>query len=106
MDGPKPQPQQPRELSAGQVRAVARLTRLHLTDAEVERMRGQLSAILRHFESLSKVDTTGVEPTGHTTDSHSVMRDDVPAPSLDRDRVLSNAPDREGEFFRVRPVLE
>jgi aspartyl-tRNA(Asn)/glutamyl-tRNA(Gln) amidotransferase subunit C len=106
MDGHRPQPQQQRELSAGQVRAVARLTRLQLTDDEVERMRGQLSAILRHFESLAKVDTTGVEPTGHTTDSNSVMRDDVPAPSLDRDQVLSNAPDREGEFFRVRRVLE
>lgn len=106
MDSHRARPQQSGELSAGQVREVARLTRLHLTDAEVESMRGQLSAILRHFESLSRVDTTGVAPTGHTTDSQSVMRDDLPAPSLDRDQVLSNAPDREGEFFRVRTVLQ
>jgi aspartyl-tRNA(Asn)/glutamyl-tRNA(Gln) amidotransferase subunit C len=69
-------------------------------------MRGQLSNILKHFESLSQVDTSGVEPTGHTTDAHSVMREDVPTPSLPREKVLANAPDKEGEFFRVRPVLD
>lgn len=94
------------QLSSEQVRAIAKLTRLRLTDDEVEQMRGQLSAILRHFQSLAQVDTTGVGPTGHTTDAHSLMRDDAPAPSLPRDAVLANAPDREGEFFRVRPVLE
>ena len=94
------------QFSSEQVRAVARLTRIHLTDEEVERMRGQLSAILKHFDSLSKVDTTGVEPTGHTTEANSVMREDRAAPSLPRDYVLANAPDKEGEFFRVRPVLE
>ncbi len=69
-------------------------------------MRGQLSAILGHFESLSRVDTTGAGATGHTNESHSVMREDTASPSLPRDTVLANAPDKEGEFFRVRPVLE
>lgn len=69
-------------------------------------MRGQLSAILLHFQSLSTVNTTGVEPTGHTTDAHTVTRPDEPGPSLPRAAVLANAPDSEGEFFRVRPILE
>lgn len=94
------------QLSEQDVRAVARLTRLHLTDDEIARMRGQLSAILGHFQSLQQVDTQGVEPTGHTNDSHSVMRPDTPSESLPRDVVLSNAPDQEGEFFRVRPVMD
>jgi aspartyl-tRNA(Asn)/glutamyl-tRNA(Gln) amidotransferase subunit C len=93
-------------ISAAQVRGIAALTRLRLTDAEVEVMRGQLSAILGHFESLSRIDTAGVEPAGHTTDSDSVFRDDVTLPPLPRSDVLSNAPDTEGEFIRVRPVLE
>ncbi len=105
MSGSKPHAQAG-QFSSEQVRAVARLTRLHLTDEEVEQMRGQLSAILKHFESLSRVDTADVEPTGHTTEAHSVMREDRVSPSLPRDRVLANAPDKEGEFFRVRPVLE
>ena len=94
------------QLTAEQVRAIARLTRLKLSDEEVERMRGQLSAVLSHFQSLAKVDTAGVEPTGHTTDADSVMRPDVSRKSFPRDTVLANAPDSEGGFIRVRPVLE
>ncbi len=94
------------ELSTQQVKAFARLTRLKLSEDEVERMRGQLSAVLTHFQSLARVDTTGVDPTGHTTDANSVVRPDIAGPSLTRDAVLANAPDTEGEFIRVRPILE
>ena len=69
-------------------------------------MRSQLSDILAHFQSLSSIDTDGVEPTGHSTDSHTVLRDDEPADSLARDQVLANAPRIDGEFIRVRPVLD
>ena len=92
-------------LSADDVRHVAALTHLALTDEEVERMRSQLSAVLEHFQSLQAVDTTGVEPTGHSTDVRSIMRDDEPGDSLDRSSVLANAPHSEDDYFRVRPVL-
>jgi aspartyl-tRNA(Asn)/glutamyl-tRNA(Gln) amidotransferase subunit C len=69
-------------------------------------MRIQLTNILSQFQALASVDTEGVEPTGHTTDSHTIMRTDEPHPPLERDDVLQNAPDRDGEFVRVRPVLE
>ena len=92
-------------LSAKDVRHVAALTHLSLTDEEVERMRSQLSAVLDHFQSLQTIDTAGVEATGHSTDVHSVMRDDEPRDSLQRADVLANAPHTEDDYFRVRPVL-
>ena len=69
-------------------------------------MRVQLTNILSQFQALASVDTEGVEPTDHTTDVHSIMRIDEPHPPLEREDVLQNAPDRDGEFMRVRPVLE
>ncbi|MBM3956659.1 MAG: Asp-tRNA(Asn)/Glu-tRNA(Gln) amidotransferase subunit GatC [Gemmatimonadetes bacterium] len=93
-------------LSAEEVRHIARLTRLGLGDDEVERMRVQLADILAYFQSLAAVDTEGVEPTGHSTEIDTVMRDDVPAASLDRQEVLENAPDQNGEFFRVPRILD
>ena len=93
-------------LSADDVRHIARLTRVGLGDDEVERMRVQLTDILAQFQSLAQVETEGVEPTGHSTDIHTVMRDDVAAPSLAREEVLGNAPDHNGEFFRVPRILD
>ncbi len=93
-------------LSAEEVRQVARLARVGLTDGEVEQMRGQLSNILGHFDVLGHLDTDGVEPSSHSVDLESVTRDDVVEASLPPDEVLSNAPDREADFLRVRAVLE
>ena len=69
-------------------------------------MRSQLSNILAHFQTLAQLDTQGVPPTGHTTDAHSVMRDDEEMAALDREQTLANAPFIDGEFVRVRPVIE
>ncbi|HCV28630.1 MAG TPA: Asp-tRNA(Asn)/Glu-tRNA(Gln) amidotransferase GatCAB subunit C [Dehalococcoidia bacterium] len=93
------------ELTTDEVRHIAALTRLGLSDDEVEMMRGQLSSILRVFESLQQVDTEGVEPTGHTTEVRTVLRDDAPRESLGRDGILKNAPDSEAGYVRVRPIL-
>ncbi|MDA1256834.1 MAG: Asp-tRNA(Asn)/Glu-tRNA(Gln) amidotransferase subunit GatC [Chloroflexi bacterium] len=93
------------ELTADDVRHIAALTRLGLSDDEVEMMRGQLSNILRVFESLQQIDTEGVEPTGHTTEVRTVLRDDTPHESLRREQILENAPDSEAGYVRVRPIL-
>ena len=93
-------------LSADDVKHIARLAALRINDDEVQTMRRQLSDILAHFQTLAELDTEGVPPTGHTTDAHSVMRDDEDMPALERDRTLANAPFVDGEFVRVRPVIE
>ncbi len=93
-------------LTEDDVRHIARLAALRIDDDEVETMRSQLSDILAHFQTLAELDTEGVPPTGHTTDAHSVMRDDEEMPALDREQTLANAPFVDGEFVRVRPVME
>ena len=88
------------------VEHVARLTRLALTEAELERMREQLNSILAHLDTLRAVDTEGVEPTSHAVDVVNVMRDDEVEPCFPPDAMLANAPDRSGELFRVPRIIE
>lgn len=93
-------------LSREDVLHVARLARIALSDEEVERFQAQLSDILDHFDVLRLIDTEGVPPTAHTLDLVNVERDDEVRPSMPVEDVLRNAPVREGDYFRVRAVLE
>lgn len=93
-------------LSSDEVRHIASLARLALAEAEVERLREQLSGILEHFELLGELDTSGVEPTAHTLPLTNVMRDDVARPSLSVEDVLSVAPRTESAYIRIRAVFE
>jgi aspartyl-tRNA(Asn)/glutamyl-tRNA(Gln) amidotransferase subunit C len=88
------------------VEHVARLARLALTEAELERMRVELAAILQYIEKLEAVDVEGVEPTSHAVPLVNVMRDDEVDPSVEREAMMSNAPDRSGEYFRVPRIIE
>ena len=89
-----------------QVVHIAALARIGISDAEIDAYAGQLSDIIDQFEILNELETTGVEPTGHAGDLRGVMRDDTTADSLSPEEALRNAPRREGEFFRVKAVLE
>ena len=94
------------QISSDEVRHLALLCRVAMTDDDVELMQEQMSNILSNISVLNQVDTEGVEPTGHSVDLVSVMRDDEVKPSLGRDDILANAPTRDGDFIRVRAVLE
>ena len=94
------------KLSREEVLHIARLARLGLTEAEVDRLREQLSDILENFEILQQVDTSNVPPTAQSVALQNVMRKDEVAPSLPPKEVLANAPREEGGCFRVRAVLE
>lgn len=93
-------------LSTADVQHIATLAAIDIDDDAIEDMRKQLSGIFRHFQRLQEINTEGLEPTSHTTDANTVLRDDVASEPLSRDDVLSNAPDPDGEFVRVQPVLE
>ena len=93
-------------LSAEEVRHVALLANLHLTDEEVEKYRHQLTGILEHVQSLQRIDCTGVEPTGHATASSTVMRADEAEKPLEVEQVIGNAPTSSGEFIKVKAVLD
>jgi aspartyl-tRNA(Asn)/glutamyl-tRNA(Gln) amidotransferase subunit C len=92
-------------LSADEVRKVADLARLELTDAELALMPPQLSAIVDYMNQLQQVNTDGVEPLAHALDVHDVFRDDVPGQSLPPNEALANAPARKGDYYRVPPVF-
>lgn len=93
-------------LNAEQVRWVAHLSRLQLSDAEVDTMARQLSAILNYVDQLKQVSTEGVEPLAHPLKVHNVFRPDEPGACLSADEALANAPDRQGDFFAVPAVLD
>jgi aspartyl-tRNA(Asn)/glutamyl-tRNA(Gln) amidotransferase subunit C len=88
-------------ISRDEVLHVARLARLELTDDEVERFRGQLNAILEAVGKVAELDLAEVEPTAHPLELVNVWAEDEPRPSLSVEQALANAPDREGDFFRV-----
>ncbi len=94
------------KITRAEVEHVARLARLELTEGEKERMTAQLDAILGYIDTLNALDTSGVEPTTTVIPMGSVMREDAVRPSLDREEVLANAPDREDVFFRVPRIIE
>ena len=85
---------------------VAHLARLTLTDEELDVFTGQLGAVLEHAADVEALDVAGVPPTAHPLPLSNVLRDDEPAPCLDRDEVLAQAPAVEDGRFRVPPVLE
>ncbi len=93
-------------ISRDQVEHVAHLARLGLGDEEIDRLQQQLSQILGHMQALDAVDTSAIPPTAQVIPVSSVMRDDAVRPSLPVEDVLRNAPSREGNFFKVPPVLE
>ncbi|MGE3076931.1 MAG: Asp-tRNA(Asn)/Glu-tRNA(Gln) amidotransferase subunit GatC [Dehalococcoidia bacterium] len=93
-------------LTSEEVLHIARLARIALTEADVQRFTAQLSGILDHFTALSAVDTEGLEPTAHPLPLSNVMRDDLVSPSLSQDAALANAPRTEDGYVRVRAVLE
>ncbi len=92
-------------ISADDVRHVARLARLELTEEEVELFAGQLEAVLEHASDVEALDTGGVAPTAHPLPLANVLRDDVVRPGLDRDEVLAMAPAAEDGRFRVPRIL-
>jgi aspartyl-tRNA(Asn)/glutamyl-tRNA(Gln) amidotransferase subunit C len=97
----------PPTLTAEEVRRVAVLARLGLSDEEVERLRTEMASLLGEVSALQAVDTSGVEATGHAVEEvHTVMREDTPVPPLPVGDVLANAPRREGEYIRVQAVME
>ena len=93
-------------LSADEVRQIAALARISMNDEEIEIMRGQMVNILNNIDVLNNVDTDGVDPTGHSVDVRSVMREDQSRESLEPEDVLLNAPNSEDGFIRVRSVFD
>ena len=94
------------KIDADQVRKVAKLGRLELSEAEVAEFTEQLGAILTYVEKMNELDTADVEPLAHCLPISNVLREDRVTPSLGTDATVANAPDRDGAFFKVPKILD
>jgi len=94
------------KLSYQQVKHIAWLARLGLSDAETEKFSLQLSDILENFEILKEVDTTNVPPATQTIPLQNIFREDETAKSYPQNEVLANAPKEEDNCFKVQAILE
>jgi aspartyl-tRNA(Asn)/glutamyl-tRNA(Gln) amidotransferase subunit C len=93
------------EITPEQVRHVAKLARLHLDEPQLQRLEGQLESILEYVAKIREVDVAGVEPMAHALPLTNVLREDVVEPSLPVEKVLQNAPESDGPFFKVPKVI-
>ena len=87
------------------VRHVAKLSRLALSDDEIATFTRQLEQVMQHIDKLKSVDIEGVEPMVHAHEQTNVLRDDVEQPGLSVEQALHNAPQRDDPFFKVPKVL-
>lgn len=92
-------------LSSDEVRKVARLARLALSDDEIERQRSDLAAVLGYVERLGELDLSGVEPMAHVGDAVNRLRGDEPGETLDVETVMRLAPESTPPFLRVPKVI-
>ena len=92
-------------LDQEQVHKIAQLARLEITEAEETQFAGQLSSILNYFEQLSELDTTDILPTTRAIELSNVTRSDTSVVYENREDLLKQAPEQEGEFFRVPQIL-
>lgn len=96
----------PGKIDEAQVRHIATLSRLELSDEEVAAFSGQLSAILEYVEQLDQLDTDSVEPTAHPLPLRNVFRPDEPNEPLGTDRALASAPQRADSFYKTPKVID
>jgi aspartyl-tRNA(Asn)/glutamyl-tRNA(Gln) amidotransferase subunit C len=94
-----------RRITAADVAKVARLARLDLTDEQIAVATDQLAGMLDHFADIDALDLSAVEPMTQPYPLVNVLREDVPAPTLDRDEVLAAAPAAAEGRFRVPPII-
>jgi aspartyl-tRNA(Asn)/glutamyl-tRNA(Gln) amidotransferase subunit C len=93
------------QITLEQVQQVAQLARLQIPPQRLAKLTGQLESILEYVAKIGQVDMTGVEPIAHALPLHNVLREDVVEPSLCLEKVLQNAPDTDGPFFKVPKVI-
>ena len=93
------------KITEQQVRHVAKLARLKITDEQVKTFTPQLNAILTYIAQLEQLDTSNVEPLAHCLPVSNVLRDDIVQPSLSNADALANAPAKDGKFFTIPKIL-
>ena len=105
-DASRPGDMESEKISLQEVKHVARLARLRITDAEAESYQKELNAVLKHFETLQELDTEKVQPMSHVLEMKNIWREDRPGRAKKSDALLENAPMKESGYFKVPKILE
>ena len=92
-------------ISSGDVEYVAKLAHLHLEETEKKDMETKLGSILGYMQQLQQIDTTGVEATTHVLPLANVFREDIVGETLDTEKALAQAPERDGNYYKVPKIL-
>ena len=95
-----------RKITFDEIKHLSVLTRINMTDEEIELMRIQMSDILHNIDILNRINTDEVEITAHSSGMDSIMREDVSSDSMTIEETLLNAPNIEKDFIRIRAVLD
>ena len=93
------------ELSLTEVRSIAKLCRIRLTEQDITSLQDDLRNIFEYFSDLDTLDTSNVDSTGWNVQNQNVFREDVAADSLSTEEILANSPDTDKNFIKVRRVL-
>ncbi|MDZ5473607.1 Asp-tRNA(Asn)/Glu-tRNA(Gln) amidotransferase subunit GatC [Bacillus sp. 31A1R] len=93
-------------ISIEEVKHVAHLARLGITEEEAEKFQKQLDAIITFVEQLNELDTDNVEPMSHVLEIKNVLRDDIPQKGLPKEDVLKNAPEHQDGQIKVPSIIE
>jgi aspartyl-tRNA(Asn)/glutamyl-tRNA(Gln) amidotransferase subunit C len=93
-------------VSPDEVRHIARLARLSFDEDEERKLADEMNKILSYMETLNELDTDAIPPMSHVLDASNVYRADEAQERITHDQALSNAPDHDGDFFRVPKVIE
>jgi len=94
-----------KSIDSNLVRHIGRLSRIELTEGEIRIFAQQLAAIVEYFDKLQELDTENVQPMPHAVEVYNVLAEDKMGQSLSPDQALANAPQRDGDFFRVPKVI-
>jgi aspartyl-tRNA(Asn)/glutamyl-tRNA(Gln) amidotransferase subunit C len=101
----EPAARAPSAVTPDLVRHVARLSRLTVSEAQLPKLTAEIESILGYVAKIDQADVAGVEPMAHALPLHNVFREDVPRAALPREKVLENAPETDGPFFKVPKVI-
>ncbi len=94
------------KITKDEVKHIAFLARLDLSESEIEQYTKQLNDILIYMEKLNQVRTEEVEPLSHPFFTKTVFRDDIVKPSLSQEKAIENAPQKAKGFFKVPKIIE
>ncbi len=94
------------KITAEEVRKIAHLARLAVTDEEARELAGEMDAILNYVDKLSELDTEGIAPTAHALEMVNAFREDEAVPGFGAEKAVSGAPEREGDLYLVPRVIE